>query len=133
MANPEITNIDNRNLAMGNNKYRQEVLLTGQVVVEGEVLGFVSASQKLVGAASAAIDGSENARVIAAEAKDASGGDKTITVLIEGDVDDSLLVFDGADTLATVVAGQPDSYKQMLRDYGILANTYPNILIKDNQ
>ena len=132
MANPNIENIDNRTLAMGNNKYRQEILLSG-VVVKGEVLGFISASQKLIATIAAAIDGSEVARVIAAEAKDASGGEKPITVLIEGDVDDSLLTFNAAETLDTVPTGQEDSMGQLLRGVGILANTYPNVLVKDNQ
>lgn len=133
MVNPVITNIDNRTLAMGNNKYRQEVLVSGEVVVEGELLGYIEVGQKLGASAAADVDGREFARVIAAEDKDASGGDEAITVLYEGDVDDSLLVFDGAEGLGTVVAGQSDSYKQMLRSYGILANTYPNVLVQDNQ
>ena len=37
------------------------------------------------------------------------------------------------ETLATVPAGQDKSMKQLLRDVGILANTYPNVLVKDNQ
>ena len=133
MSNPEITNVDNRTLEMGNNKFRQETLLSGENVVKGEVLGFVTASNKLMATVLAAVDGSEFARVIAAEAKDASAGDKTITVIIEGDIDDSLLVFNAAEGLTDVVAGQVDTYEQMFRDYGIHANTYPNVLIPDNQ
>jgi len=133
MANPEVTNIDSRTLEAGDNKYRQEVLLSGENVLEGEVLGYVSASQKLGASGVADVDGREFASVIAAEDKDASGGDEPITVIYAGDVDDQKLVFDGAETLDTVVAGQPYSFKQLLRNAGIYANAYPAVLIEDNQ
>ena len=133
MANPEITNLDNRTLKMGNNKSRTGVLLSGEVAVEGQVLGFVTASGKLALTKSALITGPEFARVVAEHAVDASGGDKPITYIIEGDLDDSLLVFDGVDDLDTVIAGETDTYREMFRDFGILANTYKNDQIQDNQ
>ena len=131
--NPVITNLDKRILEMGDNKFRTGILLSGEVVVKGQVIGFVSASQKLKETASASVDGSEFARAIAFHDVDASGGDKPITYIYEGDVDDSLLVFNGGDTLVTVVAGQPDSYKEMLHGVSILANTYENDQVQDNQ
>ena len=133
MANPTIQDITKRELASGDNKFRQEVLLSGEVVLKGEVLGYVSATQKLGSAGAADVDGREFAAVVAAEAKDASGGDEAITVIYAGDVDDSLLQFDGAETLDTVVAGQPHSYKQLLRRAGIDARTYTADQIPDNQ
>lgn len=133
MTNPTILNIDSGVLETGDNKFRQETLLSGEVVVKGDVLGFVTTSGKVRITKSAAVDGSENARVVAFHDVDASGGDKNITVIIKGNVDDSLLLFDGADTLATVVAGQPDTYEMMLRDYGILAVNYSRDQIQDNQ
>ena len=133
MANPAITNSNNRTLKMGNNKSRTGVLVSGETAVKGQVLGFVTASNKLALFKSGNVNGSEFARVVAEHDVDASAGDLPITYIIEGDLDDSLLVFDGADTLGTVVAGQTDTVLEMLRDYSILANTYKNDQILDNQ
>lgn len=133
MSNPEITNLDNRTLKMGNNKSRTGVLVMGEVAVKGQVLGFVTASGKLALFKSGGATGIEFARVVAEHAVDATAADKAITYIIEGDLDDSLLVFDGADDLDTVVAGQTDTVREMLRDFSILANTYLNDQIQDNQ
>lgn len=133
MDNPTITNIDNRTLAMGDNKYRNEILLSGEVVVKGELLGYVTASSKLAATAVGDSDGREYGTVFAAEDKDASGGDTSIKVLIQGDVDDSQITLDGAETLASFIASQPFTIRQILRNAGILVNTYDNVLIPDNQ
>lgn len=132
MSNPEIVTIDNRTLPMGNNDTRIGVLASGNVAVLGQLLGFITTGQKLANAKSGSVDGSEFARVVAAGAVDASGGDLPITFYIKGDLDDSQVVFDGGDDFDTVVAGQEDTYRTMLRDYGILANTYKNDQVIDN-
>lgn len=131
-TNPEIKTIDNRTLPMGDNKYRTGILASGNNAVLGQVLGFLTASNKLGNTAPAKTDGAEFARVIAAHAVDASAGDKDITFFIEGDVDDALIVLDGGADLDTIVAGEVDNYRTMLRDYGILANTYLNDQVIDN-
>ena len=133
MVNPIITNVDNRTLAMGDNEHSQQILLDGQVVVKGQVLGKVTASGKLIKCIAAAVDGSEIPAYVAAQALSPSGADGTITTIKKGDVDDSLLVFNAAEGLLTVPAGQDRNMGELLRVVGICANTYPNVLIQDNQ
>ena len=131
-TNPEIKTIDNRTLPMGNNEYRTGTLASGNNAVLGQVLGFITLSNKLGNTAPAKTDGAEFARVIAAHAVDASGGDQDITYFITGNVDDSQVVLDGGADLDTIVAGEVDNYRTMLRDYTILANTYLNDQVIDN-
>lgn len=131
--NPEISNVENRNLEMGDNKWRTETLVDGESVVKGEVLGIITATEKVAASAIADVDGREFAKMIAAEDKIASGQDEKIRVVFAGDVDDSLLVFDGSEGLASFPVGSDETYREMLRGVGIYANTYPNVLIQDNQ
>ena len=136
MANPNILNVDHRQLPAGDNRYIDGILASGETVVKDQALGIVTSSGEYAALQSAAVDGSQLIRGFAAQDVDASGGAETIRVLNEGDVDDSQIVFDGADTLATVPAtpaGQPDSYRIMLRDYGMTAKTLSDHFIQDNQ
>ena len=136
MVNPVVSNVNHRNLAAGNNEYIEAILVSGQTVVKDQALGIVTASQKFKALVSADTLGGQLIRGFAAEDVDASGGDKNIRVLVGGKVDDSQIVFDGIDTLATVPAtpaGQPDSYLTMLRDYGMSAINLDDHYIQDNQ
>lgn len=133
MANPNIINVDHRQLPAGDNRYIDAVLVSGQTVVKDQALGIVTASGKYAALKSGETDGSQLIRAWAAEIVDASGGDKNIRILNEGDLDDSQMVFDGSDTLDTVPTGEDDSYRVALRDYGMTAKTLKDHFIQDNQ
>jgi hypothetical protein len=136
--NPEITNVDHRVLATGNNDYLEGLLASGENVVKGQVMGVITVSGEYVATKNSqtASNGEQLARAIAAQAVDATAGALPIKLLVKGNVDASLLVFaDGGDDLDTVplANGNPDNYRIMLRDFGIFAKDYPEHWIQDNQ
>lgn len=77
-------------------------VLTGQTLAKGSVLGVVTASGKLKLSASAAGDGSETPRFVLAEDLDTSGGDKVFSVVAEGYINETALVFGTGHTADTV-------------------------------
>jgi hypothetical protein len=78
------------------------VLLSGQNVTRGTVLGKVTASGKLVIVNSAGTDDGRRAPyAIAAESVDATSGDKNILVYLSGTFNQSSMTFGGSDTIAT--------------------------------
>jgi len=136
MVNPEILNVTHRDLPAGDNRYIDGILASGETVVKNQAVAIETSGREYAALQSAAVDGTQFIRGFAAEGVDASGGALPIRVLVSGDIDDSQIVFDGADTLATVPAtpaGQPDDYLTMLRDYGIFAKTIKDLFIQDNQ
>lgn len=136
MVNPEILNVTHRDLPAGDNRYIDGILANGETVLKNQALGIVTSSQEFSPLVSAETDGSQLIRGWAVEATDASGGAKALRVLVGGDLDDSQMEFDGIDTLDTVPAtpaGQPDSYRTQLRDYGMFAKTISDLFIQDNQ
>jgi len=136
MANPNILNIDHRQLPAGDNRWIDVTLAQGESVVKNQALGIETSGREWAALQSAASDGSQLIRGFAAETVDATAAPLTIRVLIEGDVDDSQIIFDGSDTLTTVPAlptGQTDDYFTQLRDYGMFAKTLKDHYIQDNQ
>lgn len=90
---------------------RKVTLVSGQNVVRGAVLGIITTGGKYTLSLSAAGDGSNTPRAIAAEDVDASGGDKDIVVYISGDFNETRLTFGTAHTA--------DSTREGLRGLGI--------------
>ena len=84
---------------------RKVTLITGQNVVRGAVLGQITASLKVNLSLSAAADGSQTPRFIAAEAKDATAGDKEILVYERADVNENALTLGAAHTIASIREG----------------------------
>lgn len=76
-------------------------LVSGQNVTRGTVLGQITSGGKLNKSLSAASDGSQTPMAIAAEDKDASGGDKTILVYLAGGFKAGRLTFGTAHTAAS--------------------------------
>jgi hypothetical protein len=90
-----------------------------ETVVVGQVLGRVAATQKLVVCKSAAIDGSQFPVAIAVQELSAiaiAGTVDNIAPCNGGKVNENEIVFDGADTFATLVDGKS------MRDH-LIANT----------
>lgn len=81
---------------------RSVTLVSGQNVARGAVLGKITSGGKYNLSLSAASDGSQTPVAIAAEAVDASGGDKTIMVHLRGDFKASKLTYGTAHTKATL-------------------------------
>lgn len=91
------------------------VLVSGQNLPRGAVLGRITASGKLMLSAAGASDGSQTPYAILAEDTDASGGDKTCTVYVAGEFNAGALTFGAGHTAASV--------KDALRDAGIFLKT----------
>jgi hypothetical protein len=72
------------------------------VLLKGSVLGVVTASGKLLLAASAAGDGSATAVAVLNEDLDTSGGDKVYPVIVEGYLNETALVFGAGHDADTV-------------------------------
>lgn len=102
------------NLLAGNAhllKSRKVIILAGQVVSAGAVLGKVTASGKYVLSLQASADGSETPDLILLEDVDASGGDKEALAAERGDF------IEGALTIGT--GHTADSIREGLRVKGI--------------
>ena len=133
MENPLITNYDRSPIVIGEMQDKKgQTIVSGEDITVGMLLGIITASGKLAQAKSGSSDGSENPRYIAISDVDATGGDvDNVTVLATGEVNAAKLVFDGTDTLDTVVNNQ--SYYNHLRDYGIIATPSTQLVDYDNQ
>jgi hypothetical protein len=94
-------------------------LVSGQNIVRGTVLGIITSGGKYTTSLSAASNGSQTPKAIAAEDCDASGGDKTTLVYIAGVFNQNELTLGTAHTIASIREG--------LRDNGIyLKDSVPN-------
>lgn len=80
----------------------QLTLISGQNVTRGTVLGQITASGKLNKSLSAAGDGSNVPMAIAAEDKDASGGDKNILVYLAGGFKAGRLTLGASHTVSSI-------------------------------
>ncbi|NKE43572.1 head decoration protein [Roseomonas frigidaquae] len=88
------------------------LLISGQNLARGAVVGKITASGKLTLSLSASSDGSQVPYGVLADACDATGGDlANCPILIAGEVNESALILGTGHTLASIRAG--------LRDKGI--------------
>jgi hypothetical protein len=94
-----------RLLARGPIDARKETLISGENVVRGTVLGKITASGKYNKSLAAAMDGSQTPDVIAAEDKDATGGDKEILVYWIGGFNENALTLGTGHTVASIKEG----------------------------
>lgn len=84
---------------------RKVTLASGQNVARGAVLGRITAGGNFTLSASAAVDGSQTPRAIAAEDINASGGAQEIIVYIRGDFNTAELILGAGHTLASIEDG----------------------------
>jgi len=108
-------NTDTAKLFVFNNRYA-DVAYDGEndtyddvVIPAGTLMGKISATQKVIPLASGASDGSQYPVGVLAEDITILAGDtvsKTVSICVAGDVEESLIVLDGSDTLATVISGR---------------------------
>jgi len=132
---PVITNFDIGTLELMNVEYRDVTLNAGGAVTypEGQVLAFdaTAAKWKITQSGTPAV---ANAKAVLAEETVFSGADdKLVRAIIVGRVREEKLVFDGSDTIDTIPAGVDDSFRTMLRAYGIIAESLPEQRYLDNQ
>lgn len=99
------------NLIQGEVVTDSGVLITGQNLARGALLGKITASGKLTLSLSAASDGSEVPYAVLNEATDATSADKTTAIILSGELSEDAIVYGTAHTKATVKDG--------LRDLGI--------------
>lgn len=135
MSNPEITNYDTGALVLKNGEYKDITLNAGGAIIYpvGQVLAYdaSAAKWKITESGTPAV---ANAKaVLAAETEFSGAGDKLVRAIIGGTIDQNLLTFDGADTIDTIPAGEPDTFGLQMRSYGILAIDPAQQLIEDNQ
>ncbi len=91
-------------------------ILSGENLARGAVLGKITASGKYRECDTAAVDGSEDPKVILARATDASGGDvDDVPIYNTGQFNDNKITLKGATTVADV--------KEALRDRCIFLKT----------
>jgi len=131
--NFQIINNDSGRIPVFNPLYETVTVNAGGAVDydAGTVLAFDAGKYKLTQSGTAAV---AKAQAILAQDLSFSGaGDLTARVLIGGQVVASKLIFDGSDDLDTIPATEVDSFRLMLRDYGIIA--VPDTVIDelDNQ
>lgn len=133
MANPAIANQDSRPLFIGYQvkKIREVAQDVSGVIPKGTVLGVITTGQKLAVTKSGSSDGSEIPKYVALADIDATAGDVDAEVGASGQVNADKLIFDGSDTLATVVSNE--MYYDHLRKYGIIAISTGNLDFLDNQ
>jgi hypothetical protein len=106
----EGTTNDNDNLFAGEfqRQVRKVTLISGQNVVRGTVLGRITTGGKYNKSLSAASDGSEVPRAIAAHDMDATAGDKELMVYETGDFNELALVLGASHTIASIRDGLRD-------------------------
>lgn len=132
---PVITNNDTSELVIFDGEYADITLNAGGAVVydKGQALAFDASAgkYKLTESGTAAV---ANAKALLSREVEFTGaGDKLVRAVIRGSVDADLIVFDGSDTLDTIPAGEPDSFRLQLRSYGIIAEKLAEQRIQDNQ
>ena len=111
MANPLITNFDrsktfvwNARTETGNNTNSTYDDVT---ILKATLMGRISASGLLIPLKSGASDGSQfPVGVLLADTIVEAGATDVITIVVAGDVVADKIVFDGSDTLETVVSGR---------------------------
>ena len=90
------------------------ILISGQNLVRGAVLGKITASGKYTLSASAAVDGSQAPAAILVDDTNASAGDKGVLVYTRGDFLASGLTLGAGHTVSSVLAA--------FKDIGIFIN-----------
>lgn len=135
MPNPEIINYDTGSLVLKDGEFADITLNAPGAITypEGQVLAFdaSAAKWKITKSGTAAV---ANAKaILAGESVFSGAGDKLVRAIIGGTVDQNFLVFDGADTIATIPAAADDSFGLQLRDYGIIAIDPAQLTAEDNQ
>lgn len=115
MSLTQVGSVDYQNLIAGDfpQMTSSEIVLTGNDLAIGTVVGKITASSKLVAVDSANSDGSENPYGVLAQKTDATTGDKTTVVWLTGEFNSERLIFGGSDTIAT--------HKDALRLFSIFA------------
>lgn len=122
MANPEVTQYSSETLVTWDGKYRDVILnAPGAVDYEpGRVLAFDASAGKWKITESGTPAVANAKAVLVEKASFAGAGDRLSRILIGGEVQEDLLIWDGSDTPDTIPAGNEDSFRIQLRSYGII-------------
>jgi len=136
MSNFEIINNDSGKIPVWDPKFIDITLEAGEAIdyPAGQVLAFnaTTGNYEATDSATAAI---ANAKAVLAQDVSFAGAEAQTNrrALVGGEVDETKLVFLGADDLETIPAGAADSFRLQLRDYGIIARPSQVMDELDNQ
>ena len=139
MSNFEIRNNDPTPLHVFNPLWKNaELTAPGEVTYpRGQVLAFDAASGKYLITKSGTAAVAKAEAILAHEAVYAEAGDKTVRILISGEVYEDQLVWDGSDTIDTIPTvgfyASEKSFRVQLRDMGVIARPDQAIDELDNQ
>lgn len=129
-------NFDQSKIFIGSNRFESRLFESnaGQVVlVEGQVMGEVSATGEVVPLKSAAIDGSDLPFGILTDSITIEIGEiPSLTMCIFGEVAREKVVFDGADDFDTVVSGRRLETRITADTMGIQLQTTDELTEFDN-
>lgn len=99
----------------------------------GTLLGRISASGKVQPLASAAVDGSQfPVGILTDSVTIVDGAETTISMAVSGEVDSTLVVLDGSDTLETVITGRRIKDRIAADTLGIKLITATDLTAFDN-
>ncbi len=136
-SNQLFTNYDTRKIFIWNNSYQKGMLSNGSGASvdfqAGTLLGRVSANGNLVALASGATDGSNlPVGILAQDITIADGATAEVQYCVSGEVDQNEFIFDGTDTLDTVVTGKRLVDRIASDTAGIILRTADNLTEFDN-
>ena len=92
-------------LSTANVRTKKRILITGQNLARGAVLGTITTGGKLNLSLSAAVDGSQTPQYILAEPCNATAADAECIVFETGEFNSAALILGTAHTLATIEQG----------------------------
>ena len=133
MSGPINSFLDNRPLVLGGQVSEVRTLTASQgALVQGTVLGLVTATGNLRVCAIGNGDGSQVARFVLLHDVADDPATQAVEVLIAGTVNGDQLTFDGTDDVLDVVAATNLSHRDSLRANGIIAVMGDDLYAWDN-
>lgn len=131
------TNSDRSKVFIWDNRFSNFVFTAGGspvTLIPGQLMGRISATQKVALLASAAVDGSQFPIGIVNEDRVVAAGETvTIALCIAGDVAKEKVILQGADTMATVISGRSIEDRISTDTTGIILVASTELTGYDNQ
>lgn len=122
MSNPEHNIYDSSSVFFFSAIFDDAVMSAAEEIdyKKGTVLAFNATTGKYEQTKSGTAAVANAKTILAQDVSFSAAGDKTVRILIGGQVDEDQLIWDGTDSPETIPAGAADSFQLQLRAYGIL-------------
>lgn len=137
MPNPEITNNDIQSLVLRNGEFEDitlEIVDGAETFPLGTVIAFNASTGKWQETKSGTAAVANAKAVLAQEVVATGNGDiDNVRSIIGGTLDQTLLTFNGADTVNTIPPSGADTFKIQLRSYDIFLIAPAQQTFDDNQ